>query len=113
MPVDEHVDLRWGAMMGDKRFIRSSYGGARPHRDFPELVELYRSDNYPLGELIEQRISLTQMNEGFAKCVEEKISAQSLSFDQWTRKLEISRLRNSASSAYAHSQRHDPERLDF
>ena len=39
---------------------------ARPHRDFSELVELYRSGNYPLGELIEQRISLTQMNEGFA-----------------------------------------------
>ena len=66
MPVDEHVDLRWGAMMGDKRFIRSSDGGARPHRDFSELIELYRSDNYHLGELIEQRISLTQMNEGFA-----------------------------------------------
>jgi len=67
MPVDGHVSLRWGSMMGEKRFIRSSYGGARPHRDFPELVELYRSGNYPLGELIEQRISLTQINEGFAK----------------------------------------------
>ena len=54
-------------MMGEKQFIRSSYGGARPHRDFSELVELYRSGNYPLGELIEQRISLTQINEGFVK----------------------------------------------
>ena len=43
MPVDGHVSLRWGSMMGEKRFIRSSYGGARPHRDFPELVDLYRS----------------------------------------------------------------------
>ena len=39
---------------------------ARPHRDFSELVEPYRSGNYPIGELIEQRISLTQINEGFA-----------------------------------------------
>ena len=67
IPVDGHVSLRWGAMMGDKRFIRSSYGGARPHRYFPELVELHRSGDYPLGELIEQRISLTQINKGFAK----------------------------------------------
>ena len=67
LPVDGHVSLRWGAMLGDKRFIRSSYGGARPHRYFPELLELHRSGDYPLGELIEQRISLTQINEGFAK----------------------------------------------
>ena len=38
MPVDGHVSLRWGAMMGDKRFIRSSYGDVRPHRYFPELL---------------------------------------------------------------------------
>ena len=67
MPVDGHVSLRWSATMGEKQFIRSSYGGARPHRGFPELVELHRSVDYPLGELIEQRISLTQINEGFAK----------------------------------------------
>ena len=67
MPFVGHVSLRWGAMMGDKRFIWSSYGGARPHRYFPELVELHRSGDYPLGELIEQRTSLTQINEGFAK----------------------------------------------
>ena len=99
MPVDGHVSLRWGSMMGEKRFIRSSYGGARPHRDFPELVELYRSGIYPLGELIEQRIFSLKSMRDLQRCTEEKISAQSLSFDQGTRKFEISRLRNSASSA--------------
>ena len=30
--------LRFGSLMGEKRIIRSSYGGARPRRDFPWLA---------------------------------------------------------------------------
>ncbi|MDG2196474.1 MAG: Zn-dependent alcohol dehydrogenase [SAR324 cluster bacterium] len=66
MPVEEQINVRWGSMMGDKLFVRSSYGAAHPHRDFPALVELYRSGKYALGQLIDQRISLSEINEGFA-----------------------------------------------
>ena len=33
--VNQEVDFRWGSLMGEKRIVRSSYGGARPRRDFP------------------------------------------------------------------------------
>src|SRR5581483_11226554 len=33
--VDSEVPFRWGALMAEKRIRRSSYGGARPARDFP------------------------------------------------------------------------------
>jgi S-(hydroxymethyl)glutathione dehydrogenase/alcohol dehydrogenase len=40
--VDEEIAFRWGALMGEKRIVRSSYGGARPQRDFPLLAGLSR-----------------------------------------------------------------------
>src|SRR5581483_10707202 len=39
--VEREVAFRWGALMGEKRIRRSSYGGARPQRDFPELARAY------------------------------------------------------------------------
>jgi len=49
--VNQMVSLRFGSMMGEKRMVRSSYGGARPRRDFPWLVQL---------------ITLGEINVGFA-----------------------------------------------
>ncbi len=39
--VNEDVSFRWGSLMGEKRIVRSSYGDARPRRDFPWLVREY------------------------------------------------------------------------
>ena len=39
--VATDVRFRWGALMGEKRIRRSSYGGARPARDFPMLAQAY------------------------------------------------------------------------
>src|SRR5882672_2248323 len=39
--VNEDVSFRWGALMGEKRIVRSSYGDARPRRDFPWIVNEY------------------------------------------------------------------------
>ena len=64
--VDQEIRFRWGAMMGEKRMVRSSYGGARPREDFPLLARLYRDGELMLDELITRRIRLDQINEGFA-----------------------------------------------
>lgn len=64
--VDRDVAFRWGALMGEKRIVRSSYGGARPRRDFPWLARLYLSGKLKLDELITRRIRLEEINEGFA-----------------------------------------------
>ncbi len=64
--VNEDVSFRWGSLMGEKRIVRSSYGDARPRRDFPWLAEEYLKGRLKLDELITNRITLEQINEGFA-----------------------------------------------
>jgi S-(hydroxymethyl)glutathione dehydrogenase/alcohol dehydrogenase len=64
--VEEEVAFRWGSLMGEKRIVRSSYGGARPRRDFPWIVEQYLEGRVKLDELITGRIELAEINEGFA-----------------------------------------------
>ena len=50
--------------MGEKRIVRSSYGGARPRRDFPWLSRLYLEGKLKLDELITRRLRLEEINEG-------------------------------------------------
>jgi S-(hydroxymethyl)glutathione dehydrogenase / alcohol dehydrogenase len=64
--VADDVAFRWGALMQEKRIRRSSYGGARPARDFPMLANAYLDGRLLLDELITRRIPLAEINEGFA-----------------------------------------------
>ncbi|MGQ0577978.1 MAG: Zn-dependent alcohol dehydrogenase, partial [Betaproteobacteria bacterium] len=56
----------WGSLMGEKRIVRSSYGNARPRRDFPWIVREYLDGRLKLDELINRRIKLEDINDGFA-----------------------------------------------
>jgi S-(hydroxymethyl)glutathione dehydrogenase / alcohol dehydrogenase len=64
--VQDEVSFRWGSLMGEKRFVRSSYGEASPRRDFPWIVEQYLEGRIKLDELITSRIALEDINDGFA-----------------------------------------------
>ncbi len=63
--LNEDVAFRWGSLMGEKRIVRSSYGGARPRRDFPWLARLYLEGRLKLDELITRRLRLDEINGGF------------------------------------------------
>ncbi len=63
--VNQDVAFRWGSLMGEKQIVRSSYGGGRPRRDFPWLVQEYLEGNLKLDELVTRRIPLEQINSGF------------------------------------------------
>ncbi len=63
--VQRRVSLRFGSLMGEKRITRSSYGGARPRRDFPWLAQLYLDGKLNLDDLISSRAPLERINEGF------------------------------------------------
>ena len=65
MDVEKELSFRWGALMGEKRLRRSSYGGARPRRDFPRLAAAYLDGRLRLDELITARIKLDEINQGF------------------------------------------------
>ena len=64
--VDEEVAFRWGTLMGEKRIVRSSYGGAVPRRDFPWIAREYLEGRVKLDPLITRRIALHEINDGFA-----------------------------------------------
>ncbi len=59
------VSLRFGSLMGEKRIVRSSYGNARPQRDFPWLARLYLEGKLKLDEMIDRRLTLDEINDGF------------------------------------------------
>ena len=63
---NNEVTFRWGSLMREKRITRSSYGGARPAEDFPAMAQAYLDGKLDLDSLITDRISLEQINEGFA-----------------------------------------------
>jgi S-(hydroxymethyl)glutathione dehydrogenase/alcohol dehydrogenase len=52
--------------MQEKQIRRSSYGNARPARDFPLLALAYLDGRLILDEMITQRIELAAINDGFA-----------------------------------------------
>lgn len=63
--VNQDVSFRWGALMGEKRITRSSYGGARTATDFPALAQSYLRGDLKLDGLITHRIGLEDINRGF------------------------------------------------
>ncbi|HTY69464.1 MAG TPA: Zn-dependent alcohol dehydrogenase [Alphaproteobacteria bacterium] len=64
--VEREVAFRWGSLMGEKRIVRSSYGGARPSVDFPALGRLYLDGRLQLDPYISRRIALAEINDGFS-----------------------------------------------
>ncbi|HZP79552.1 MAG TPA: Zn-dependent alcohol dehydrogenase [Pseudolabrys sp.] len=79
--VANDVAFRWGALMQEKRIRRSSYGGARPARDFPMLARAYLDGRLMLDELITQRIRLDAINDGFAALRAGKAIRSVITFD--------------------------------
>lgn len=53
LPASATARFRWGSMMGEKRIIRSSYGGTRGRDDFPALASLYLDGRLQLDPLVE------------------------------------------------------------
>jgi S-(hydroxymethyl)glutathione dehydrogenase / alcohol dehydrogenase len=64
--VNDPIEFRWGALMQEKRIVRSSYGGARPQTDFPAMSRAYLDGRLDLDGLVSARIRLDRINEGFA-----------------------------------------------
>jgi alcohol dehydrogenase len=49
----------------ERRVLGSVYGSARPERDFPALLELYRRGRLPLDRLVAARLPLEAVDEAF------------------------------------------------
>jgi S-(hydroxymethyl)glutathione dehydrogenase/alcohol dehydrogenase len=79
--VNQDVGFRWGSLMQEKRIRRVSYGNARPRRDFPLLARAYLDGSLLLDELISRRITLDEINDGFAALKQGKTIRSVITFD--------------------------------
>jgi len=50
----------------ERRVLGSIYGSSRPERDFPRILDLYRSGRLPLDRLISHRLPLEAVERAFA-----------------------------------------------
>lgn len=67
VPVNQDVAFRWGSLMGEKKIVRSSYGGTNPEKDFPFLVQAYQEGRLLLDEYVTSRIRLEGINQGLQR----------------------------------------------
>jgi S-(hydroxymethyl)glutathione dehydrogenase/alcohol dehydrogenase len=65
MDVMVNVPAFFGVVLMEKTIKGCWYGSSNVHRDVPRLVELYKSGQLLLDELISRRIALEQVNEAF------------------------------------------------
>ncbi len=81
VPLHQDVAFRWSSLTGEKRLMRSSYGGAKPHRDFALLAQAYLDGALKLDELITERLSLDDINAGYAAVKEGRAIRSVVMFD--------------------------------
>ena len=69
-PVDELVSLSaYDLYMHGKTLVGCQYGSVVPQRDFPMLLNLWRTGRLPLEQLITARIALDEVNSAFEDLV--------------------------------------------
>jgi S-(hydroxymethyl)glutathione dehydrogenase/alcohol dehydrogenase len=67
------MDMSPGPLIGGQRTIKGALmGGVNPLFDIPRLIGLYKSGDLKLSELITQRYSLDQINDGFRDLMDGK-----------------------------------------
>lgn len=75
VPVDMEL-FEW-----DKLYLNPLYGSCRPQRDFPLLLDLYRSGKLPLDALVSRHYPLTSLDQAFADMRAGRIAKGVILFD--------------------------------
>jgi S-(hydroxymethyl)glutathione dehydrogenase/alcohol dehydrogenase len=65
-PGDELSLSAYELFMDAKTLVGCQYGSVVPARDFPLLLDLWRSGRMPLDRLISRRVALDEVNDAFA-----------------------------------------------
>lgn len=66
MDVNVNVPAFFGVVLAEKTIKGCWYGSSNVHTDVPKLVELYRSGELKLDELVSRTINLEDVNDAFA-----------------------------------------------
>src|SRR5690625_3171018 len=65
LPEDRVALSAYDLFMNGKTLVGCQYGSVVPERDFPMLLELWRTGRLPLERLLTRRVQLEQVNEAF------------------------------------------------
>lgn len=77
MEIDIFMDL----FLQQKVITGALYGGSDVHRDVPKLVELYKSGELMLDELVSRRIALNHVNDAFAAIERGEVARSVIIYD--------------------------------
>lgn len=66
MPGDDLALSAYDLFMNAKTLVGCQYGSVSPARDFPLLLDLWRSGRMPLEKLVTRRVVLDEVNDAFA-----------------------------------------------
>ncbi len=64
--IEQVVPVNMELFEWDKIYINPLYGACRPQRDFPLLIDLYRSGKLPLDRMVTRRYPLDALPQAFA-----------------------------------------------
>ena len=80
IPQGTKIELDGPSFLREKRIQGSSMGSNHFRTDMPRYVEFYRQGRLKLDELVTQRISLEQVNKGFADMKEGSVARSVIVF---------------------------------
>lgn len=63
--LDQSVKIPAGGLLAEYEIQGSCYGSSTPIKDIPRFVELYKSGDLKLDEMITQRITINDINRAF------------------------------------------------
>lgn len=63
--IEQEITIDMNLFEWDKIYINPLYGGCNPEKDFPKIVEHYRSGELKLEEMITRTYSLDQLGQAF------------------------------------------------
>ena len=80
-PNNTPVTIDARDLMQEKTVMGSMYGSARPHIEFPRLLDLYKAGKLRLDELITRRFPLEEVNSAFDVLANGEVARSVLLFD--------------------------------
>ena len=81
LPLGDKVELPAFAFFGERRIQGSRMGSNRFRVDMPRLVDLYLQGRLKLDELVSSRITMEEVNEGFAAMKGGEVARSVIVFD--------------------------------
>lgn len=79
--IEQEIVIDMNLFEWDKVYINPLYGGCKPEKDFPKIVDLYKAGALKLEEMITRTYSLNQLQEAFDDMLTGKNAKGVIVFD--------------------------------